>query len=179
MKTVLMFSGGLDSTVVRSLLAGDVECVFFDYGQPHAARELEAARTIEPDVKVMALPPMPMAGRVGSASVVPARNLAMVSVAASYALQIGAGRVVSGVNAADHDVYPDCRPAFNSALNRLLFETYGVHYATPLAGKTKREVVNLGRRLGAAIATSWSCYEGNDEPCGACGACTVRAEAGA
>jgi len=178
MKTVVLFSGGLDSTVLMHTLAGELYPVFCDYGQPHLEAEYAAAERIWPSkLIVIELPQLTMPGRIGKASVVPGRNLLMVAAAAAYALSIGASRVVSGVNATDHDVYADCLPEFNTNLDRLLYSTYGVRYVAPFENTTKAEIVALGRECGAPIADSWSCYNGGDEPCGECSACHARAEA--
>jgi 7-cyano-7-deazaguanine synthase len=87
-------------------------------------------------------------------------------------------------NAVDYSGYPDCRPEYFDAMRRALFEgsklakQYGVSMdiETPVLRMTKAEIVKLAVRLGAPLEHTWSCYEGEEIPCGACDSCLLRAK---
>jgi 7-cyano-7-deazaguanine synthase len=89
-----------------------------------------------------------------------------------------------GANALDYSGYPDCRPEFYEALERVLFQgsklgsAYGVsiRIEAPIVGLRKLEIARLGLEVGAPLELTWSCYEGGERPCGACDSCLLRAE---
>ena len=121
---------------------------------------------------------------------VPARNLIFLSYALSYAEVLQAQYVFIGVNAVDYSGYPDCRPEFIQRFQALAdFSTKSaavdrrhIEIATPLQTLSKKEIVLLGRRLGAPLALTHSCYKGGKKACGVCDSCRLRlkgfAEAG-
>lgn len=200
---MVLLSGGIDSAVV---LANEIAhgrtpraCVAFDYGQRHH-RELgaavEVARYYAVPLTVLRLPARLLAGSaltgagevpVGlhyadpgqSATVVPNRNLVFLALAAAEAVRAGASEVLFGAHAGDAAVYPDCRPEFVAAADKVFRLACGVAVRAPLLAMDKRGVVALGRRLGVPFPLTWSCYLGADEPCSKCGACVERYEAGA
>jgi 7-cyano-7-deazaguanine synthase len=197
--SVLLLSGGLDSLVMLAACAKtDVLCMTFFYGQKHA-REIEHAERIADAYKSRhmivdisgAFPPCPMTGAgvipagkkhddpAQSATVVPNRNAVMISVAASWASTHRDKFVLIGCHASDHAVYQDCRPKFLATMGVAVMAGCGASLKAPFAHKTRREVVEIGRLAGVDFSLAWSCYEGGDKPCGACGACVERQEAGA
>ena len=114
---------------------------------------------------------------------VPARNLIFLSVAMGVAEARDVDAVTIGVNALDYSGYPDCRPEFISsfastaalALKRGV-EGDPIEVRTPLLDLTKADIVRLGVSLGAPLELTWSCYRGDDRPCGSCDACALRAK---
>ncbi len=191
-KFIHLFSGGLDSTVMLYDLLDQenhVHCLLFHYGQKHAARELACAeatcKKLSVPFNIIDLPPIlftrsRLTGEKGilkgAATVVPNRNMVLISMAASYALSNGGTAVTWAANADDAEIYPDCRMEFYKSLNSALriCDTRRMEIHAPYLVKTKREVVEKGRALGVPFGETWSCYEGGAEPCGICGACEVR-----
>jgi 7-cyano-7-deazaguanine synthase len=181
MKVVVLFSGGIDSTVVLRLMEQHERLpLAFDYQQPHSI-ELERAGMICHEqgllLNVMKLPKMPKINDVVFAG----RNAVFLSLAAGFALENGAEKVVIGCNASDHERFPDCRPRFIESMNRALHAAYGVNVEAPLLMSDKRQIVSMADRLGIDLRATWSCYQPTDEgrPCGECLACQVRKDAGA
>ena len=199
MKTTLIYSGGLDSTVLLYWLLSnkhEVRAVSFNYGQRHK-REIEAARTIcqlrNVPHEVVAIPPlrgsvltdagdMPhghYAAENMKQTVVPNRNMVMLAYAASLAIAEKCDAVAYGCHAGDHTIYPDCRVEFVNAM-RLAFDLCDwskLQLLTPFVHDDKTEIVRVGRRLKVPFQLSWTCYEGGNEPCGQCGSCVERSEA--
>jgi 7-cyano-7-deazaguanine synthase len=204
---VALLSGGLDSVVALAAAARESRPLLsltFDYGQPAAARELEAAgkvaahygckhrgielgwyRQLLPaafSAGGAAVPEPEEPGQASAAAVwVPGRNLAMIAIAAAWAEKLGAGEVVTGFNLEEAASFPDNSAEFVAAANRALeFSSGGkVSVNAPLSGMTKAAIVKLGRELGAPLALAWSCYRGGTEPCGRCESCQRRAAADA
>jgi 7-cyano-7-deazaguanine synthase len=116
-------------------------------------------------------------------TVVPNRNMVMLSMAAGIAISNNCTGLVTGVHAGDHDVYPDCRPEFIEALNKTLLvanagfvsDGFGVH--APFMNMHKSQIVTLGAELGVPFEKTWSCYKGGDIHCGRCSTCVERIEA--
>ena len=199
MKAVLLLSGGIDSTVaLASALSDgiDVRAVSFDYGQTHV-RELVSAAAVA-DHYGISRTVIDLRGIFGSSSaltsgqeipethasgpdatVVPGRNLVMLSVALSIAEQDGAALVIIGANADDNLGYRDCRPDFISAVDNVARLGTGnrLRVYAPFVAMTKREVIAKGAGLDAPLDLTWSCYRGNAEPCERCGACEAIREA--
>ena len=113
---------------------------------------------------------------------VPARNFIFLSYALSYAEAIGAERILIGVNALDYSGYPDCRPAFieqfqqvaNYATKAAAVDKKEILIETPLLNLSKKEIVELGTKLGAPLHVSHSCYRGGEKACGVCDSCQLR-----
>lgn len=202
MSTVVLLSGGMDSTALASTLGpGGFHAVSVDYGQRHGARELAAARAIAkayevPHVVVDLAPlrailggsaltsdlPVPeghYAEATMAATVVPNRNAILLMVAVGYAQAHDCTRVLAAMHAGDHPIYPDCRPEFVAAANHAAYlATEGhVHIAAPFAGYSKADIARIGQEHGAPFALTWSCYKGGQLHCGRCGTCTERAAA--
>jgi 7-cyano-7-deazaguanine synthase len=203
MKTVLIYSGGLDSTVLLHELKAwnDLDCaVSVDYGQRHR-RELEAAESIcdELDVHHIVLPIRWFAKHVTHSSqtgateppeghyadesmkvtVVPNRNMIMLSMAAAIAIDRGVPAIAYAAHAGDHTIYPDCRPAFIETMQRALTQCHftPLTLRTPYSTISKAAIVQLGYMLHVPMHKSYSCYAGRPAHCGKCGTCTERREA--
>jgi 7-cyano-7-deazaguanine synthase len=198
MKTVLIYSGGLDSTVLLNHLLrmnDDVTCLHFNYGQRHYVRELGAAKcfaeVVEVDISKFVgrhfksallgqgdIPEGHYADRSMSATVVPFRNGIMLAMAAGYAKSVGAKCLAIANHSGDHPIYPDCREQFIQAMARAVeLGTPGVQIISPFCCKTKTDIVRLGDELGVAMEKTWSCYKGGEIHCGKCGTCYERKEA--
>jgi len=214
-RAVCLLSGGMDSAVstAEALHAGfEVHALSFDYGQRHrveleaaarVAASLGAARHVTLRVDLRAFGgsaltadiavPKDRLGHDGAddeipVTYVPARNTIFLSFALAWAETLGAHDLFIGVNAIDYSGYPDCRPAFVAAFERLanLATRAGVEAAergerairvhTPLLRLTKAGIVRLGRELGVPLDRTVSCYDPGPvgEPCGHCDACLLR-----
>ncbi len=206
---VILLSGGMDSGVALYWArAKGYRCraLSFDYGQRHRI-ELQFARRLAREagcpwelVKFrlpwtqassllnvrQALPHHRPAqiGRGGIPSTyVPARNTIFLSFALAGCDAWGADAIVIGANAIDFSGYPDCRPAYFSALRRVAERgtRLGVKGSSPaiiapLLKMNKSQIVHLGRRLKVPFELTWSCYAGRVRPCGRCDACALRAK---
>jgi len=207
MNIVAIVSGGMDSVTLAHHLADAgrlSHVVSFDYGQRHA-RELTfaalCAQRLDARHSIIAMPDLAdllstsaltgdgevpeghYAEETMRATVVPNRNMIMLSIAAGVAIAEAADGVAYAAHAGDHFVYPDCRPEFARALERALelgnvgFAVGSFHLATPFINITKAGIVDIGERLGVPWAETWSCYVGGEVHCGRCGTCVERAEA--
>ena len=200
MKIVLILSGGMDSvTLLHKFLdeGSEVVTLSFDYGQKHA-KELQSAKYWSDLLGVrhdtinmqgifsgsaltgdVLMPMTDYSVESMKQTVVPNRNMVMLAIATSKAIQIGADAVAYAAHAGDHEVYPDCRPAFVNALSAAIVRcdwSY-VQLLVPFLEWTKKDIAAEARRLGVDLGKTWSCYEGGDTPCGRCGACRSREEA--
>jgi len=216
---VLLLSGGLDSTTLLALAVRDgfaVHALSFRYGQRHE-RELEAARRVAArygavehrvaeidlrlfggsaltaDVPVPKDRPAEAMGAGVPVTYVPARNTIFLAFALAYAEVVGAADIFIGVNALDYSGYPDCRPEYVAAFERManLATAAAVEggrplrIRAPLVDLTKAQIVRLGLDLGVDYALTTSCYDpdADGRACGRCDACQLRlrgfAEAGA
>jgi len=203
---VIIFSGGMDSgTLLWDLYTiapwREIHALTFDYGQRHK-REIECAKrfikecdnvthkVISLDVlndvapscltrPSMEVPHGAYDGDNMRTTVVPNRNMVMLSLAISYAIGIGAGNVYYGAHAGDHTIYPDCRPEFVNAMTAATSAgTYvGVQILAPYTDITKADIARHGKKLGIDYAETWSCYKGEEIQCGKCGTCRERKEA--
>lgn len=205
-RAVVIYSGGMDSfTVLHEALyrETDVHALSFNYGQRHS-KELEFAhavckmnsiphqvvdlRNINSLVQGssltsdIAVPEGHYAESNMKQTVVPNRNMIMLSLAVGYAVSIGADGVYCGAHAGDHDIYPDCRFEFFQALNRatMIANYQPVELHVPFIEYGKTEILQRGAELGLSsldYAFTWTCYNGREAACGRCGACVERQEA--
>lgn len=117
-------------------------------------------------------------GQTPVSTYVPFRNGLFLSSAASIALSKGCEVIYYGAHADDSAgfAYPDCSPAFNSAMNEAIIEGSGhqLRIEAPFVDIPKSEIVKTGLELGVPYELTWSCYEGGDKPCGKCGTCIDR-----
>jgi 7-cyano-7-deazaguanine synthase len=207
MKAVCLLSGGLDSSTCLAVARRDgFECyaLSFDYGQRHRV-ELESAariakffgvkehRTVKIDLRVFGGSALTDDIDVPKAGVspdgipityVPARNTIFLSFAMAWAEVLECSDVFIGVNAIDYSGYPDCRPEFIEAFERManlatkaaVEARTRLRIHTPLASLNKAAIIRLGAEVGVDFALTHSCYDpdANGRPCGACDSCVLR-----
>ncbi len=215
-KAVCLLSGGLDSTTTLACARHDgfeTYALSFDYGQRHRL-ELEAAdrvarslgavvhKTIAIDLRAfggsaltddIAVPKHHNKSELGvgiPVTYVPARNTVFLSIALAWAETLGAQDIYLGVNAVDYSGYPDCRPEYIEAFERMArlatragVEGAGLTIHAPLIRLSKAEIIRLGTSLGVDYGLTHSCYDPQQGlACGACDSCLLRragfAEAG-
>ncbi len=202
---IAVYSGGMDSTVMLYAMREqgvDIrDALSIDYGQKHR-KELEAAAEvcallgIEHQVADLRA----MAGLFGSCglvdaqtevpeghyeedsmkqTVVPNRNMILISVATAWAITKKVDAVAYAAHSGDHAIYPDCREVFADALDRAiqLCDWSAVRLYRPFVNVSKAEIAREGVRLGAPLEKTWSCYKGGALHCGKCGTCIERREA--
>lgn len=215
-KAVVLLSGGLDSSTTLAIAHAqgfELHTLSFDYGQRHQ-REVEAAaavarhygvtrqKTVTIDLRAFggsaltADIPVPHARSLEAMAqdipitYVPARNTIFLSFALAYAEVTGANDIFLGINAIDYSGYPDCRPEYLEAYERVANlatkasaqdgRRFRLH--APLITMSKADIVRKGRELGVPFELTWSCYEGGEAACGTCDSCLLRlngfAEAG-
>lgn len=195
MKTVVLLSGGVDSSTALALMINQGEDIFaltVDYGQRHR-REIKAATDVANYYRIKHLvarvDPLLFSGSaltVGrevpdchanepDATYVPARNTVLLALAAARAESIGATKIVIGANADDEAGYPDCRRKYVEAFRDVLQlgTLKHVWLMAPLIGMTKADVLREAAKLEVPLSLTWSCYRGGSEPCGRCGACEM------
>jgi len=202
---VVLLSGGLDSATALYWAKSQgyaLHAVSFHYGQRHdrevrSALELARRAGAAPHEALLpilgaeassltnrkkALPNLPLAeiGRGGIPSTyVPARNTLFLSSALSLADALGASAIVIGANVLDYSGYPDCRPDFLCAFEkvaRLGSRCRRLRVLAPLIKLDKAGIIRLARRLGVPLELTWSCYNGGKTPCGRCDSCKLRAK---
>ncbi|NKQ12703.1 7-cyano-7-deazaguanine synthase QueC [Pseudomonas sp. SST3] len=205
-KAVILLSGGLDSaTVVAMAGAQGYACytMSFDYGQRHRA-ELQAAERVAQQLSVVehkvigmnlnciggsaltdsSIPVPEVLDEGIPVTYVPARNTLFLSLALGWAEVLGARDIFIGVNAIDYSGYPDCRPEFVEAFERMAnlatkagVEGRGFAIRAPLQDLSKAEIIQAGIRLGVDYAMTVSCYQADDDgrACGKCDSCRLRA----
>lgn len=112
-------------------------------------------------------------------TVVPNRNMILLSLAGGHALSIDFDTVAYAAHAGDHTIYPDCRPEFANAMERALgladWKKLSLH--RPFVNLTKADLVEIGLQVKAPMEYTWSCYAGREKHCGKCGTCVERKEA--
>ena len=207
---VVLVSGGMDSAVVVAIARAQgfaVHALSVRYGQRHTS-ELDAAakvarslgavahKTVSVDLRSIGGSALtdeaievpldhPAAPDEIPVTYVPARNTIMLSIALGWAEVLGAADIFCGVNAVDYSGYPDCRPEFIEAFERLAnlatkagVEGAGIRVHAPLQHMSKADIVRAGLRLDVDFAATVSCYRADAEgrACGHCDACRLRAE---
>ena len=112
-------------------------------------------------------------------TVVPNRNMIMISVAASLAIKNKCEYLWYAAHAGDHEIYPDCRPEFISKLGEVLkiCDYHEIVFEAPFKGMTKGEIIKEGLNMDLDYSKAWTCYEGKENPCGKCSACLERQNA--
>lgn len=204
-KAVVIYSGGMDSYTLLSYVCrsgyNEVHALSFDYGQRHK-KELEYARRVTREqgiphkvVDITAInsllqgssltqPDLPVpeghyAEPTMKQTVVPNRNMIMLSLAVGYAVSIKAIDVFYGAHAGDHAIYPDCRGEFIDAMNAVtrIANFIPVTILAPFLSMDKGDIAILGKNMRLDYSQTWTCYKGEALPCGKCGACVERAEA--
>lgn len=204
-KAIVLLSGGLDSATVLALARKqglDCYTLSFDYGQKTRA-ELEAAAQIATTLGAVDHQCLRLdLGKIGGSALtdegiavpeketegipvtyVPARNTVFLSFALGWAEVLGADRIFIGINAVDYSGYPDCRPEFVSAFERMAnlatkagVEGITIKIETPLIDLSKAEIIEQGTALGLDYAMTVSCYQADPQgnACGKCDSCRLR-----
>jgi 7-cyano-7-deazaguanine synthase len=204
---VVLLSGGLDSATVLAIARSDgwtCRALTIDYGQRHRA-ELDAARRVAEALgaaehrvarvdlrafggsaltdEAIEVPRAPSAGI--PVTYVPARNTIFLALALAHAEVSASDAIFTGVNAVDYSGYPDCRPEFLAAFEKLAnlatrraVEGAPIAIKAPIVHLAKAEIVRLGHALGVDYALTVSCYEADAQgrACGECDACRFRRE---
>jgi 7-cyano-7-deazaguanine synthase len=204
MLAVVLASGGMDSCVTAAVAVSECDAaamLHVSYGQRTEKRELRAFHDIADfyGVERRLATNIAHLAQIGGSSLtdrkievsradleaqgiptsyVPFRNAHLLSIAASWAEVIGAGRIYIGAVAEDSSGYPDCRPEFYEAFERVIEvgtkpETR-IKIVTPVIHLRKSEIVRRGVSLGAPLHLSWSCYSREDVACGECDSCALR-----
>lgn len=207
MKSLTLLSGGLDSATCLAIAKAEgflCHAISFRYGQRHQV-ELEAASKVAKALGAVghvivnidlsqfggsaltsANIPVPKDGVAGGIPVtyVPARNTVFLSLALAYAETLGARDIFIGVNALDYSGYPDCRPEYIAAFEKMAnlatkagVSGEGFRIRAPLINMTKAEIIRKGKSLGVDYSLTISCYDPSPEgvPCGQCDSCRIRA----
>jgi 7-cyano-7-deazaguanine synthase len=202
-KAVVIFSGGMDSfTILNKVIEqGDIPyALSFNYGQRHkkeldyaaracgilginhkiidisAINELIGGSSLTDDIDV---PEGHYEEDSMKQTVVPNRNMILLSMAVGYAVSIDAPEVYYGAHSGDHAIYPDCRPQFVDAMNNVcaIANYESVVIKTPYLHNSKIEILADGLKMGLDYGLTWTCYNGQEKACGQCGACQERLEA--
>jgi len=175
----------------------EVNAVTFDYRQKHS-NEIVCARKICQKLHIphkiidvgflneiapssltrkdWEVPEGNYAGENMKQTVVPNRNMVLLSIAGAYAIGINANHLFYGAHAGDHTIYPDCRPAFVSAMTTAfhLCDWNDVILEVPYQYMSKADIVKRGLSLNVDYSMTWTCYKGGEKPCGKCGSCDER-----
>lgn len=200
---VVIYSGGMDSFTLLHLARKEghqVSALSFNYGQRHV-RELDAASAVcealnlsHKVIDIRALNEV-MAGSALTSeidvpeghyaeasmksTVVPNRNMILLSLATGYAITVNASEVWYGAHGGDHAIYPDCRPEFVEKMDAVCrianYEPVAVQ--APFLSLDKTEILAQGLEMDLDYAKTWTCYNGRDRACGKCGSCVERLEA--
>ena len=202
-KVVVIFSGGMDSYTVlnKAIRDGfDVYALTFDYGQRHvkeidyakrackalgvhhkivdisAINGIIAGSSLTDDIEV---PEGHYEGDNMKQTVVPNRNMILLSLAVGYAVSLDATKVYYGAHSGDHAIYPDCRPEFVKKMQDVcaIANYDAVDIVVPYLNNDKIEILTDGLKMGLDYGQTWTCYNGRERACGKCGACQERLEA--
>jgi 7-cyano-7-deazaguanine synthase len=204
MRKVVLLSGGMDSLVCLAeahAAGGEIYALHLDYGQKTSVRETAAFGAICDhyglDAGHRKIVSMAFLRQIGGSSLtddamavnqaglkpgipssyVPFRNSIILSLAVSWAETLDAKEVYVGANFEDSPGYPDCRPEYYEAMNRVVAlgtRDGDIRLLTPVLRLHKKDVVARGRALGVPFEKSWSCYVANDRACGKCDSCLLR-----
>ncbi|WP_290596329.1 MULTISPECIES: 7-cyano-7-deazaguanine synthase QueC [unclassified Archaeoglobus] len=208
MKCVMLLSGGVDSSTLLYYLLDKgyrVYALTFYYGQKHS-KELESAKKVAENAKSRGevehitvdistihdlisfgaltgkeeIPKKFYTEESQKITIVPNRNMILLSIAAGYAVKMSAKEVYYAAHLSDYSIYPDCRKEFVKALDTAVYLGNlwnPVEVKAPFVDMTKADIVKLGLRLDVPYELTWSCYEGGERPCLSCGTCLERTEA--
>ena len=200
--SVVVLSGGLDSATLLYHLRAEgqtLRTLSFDYGQRHAAKELACAERLAGELGLewrsidltslasafgrnaltddsLAVPSGPYAPATMAQTLVPNRNMVLLSAALSWAIATGSRAVAFGAHAGDYTPYPDCRPEFAAAMDAAARVCHDppIRVLAPFIEWSKAQIVARGAELGVPFARTWSCYRGGAIHCGECGTCLDR-----
>ena len=202
-KVVVIYSGGMDSFTVlnKALQQGhDVYALSFDYGQRHV-KELKVAAGVCEKLNVphkivdisainqliggssltdnIDVPEGHYEEESMKSTIVPNRNMILLSLAVGYAVSLKASKVYYGAHSGDHAIYPDCRPEFVKKMDDVcrIANYDAVEIFSPYLNNTKIDILTDGMTMGLDYSQTWTCYNGREKACGKCGACQERLEA--
>ncbi|WP_435237162.1 7-cyano-7-deazaguanine synthase QueC [Psychromonas sp. PT13] len=203
-KVVVIYSGGMDSfTVLHKAIEQGLTpyALTFDYGQRHI-KEIEVAKDVckELGVNHKIIDISAINQLIGGSSltdssievalghyeeenmkstVVPNRNMILLSLAIGYAVSIGAEQVYYGAHSGDHAIYPDCRPEFVEKMNNVaaIANYEKTEIFSPYLNSNKIGILKDGLAMGLDYSKTWTCYNGREKACGQCGSCVERLEA--
>lgn len=203
-KVVVIYSGGMDSyTVLHKAIEQGLTpyALTFDYGQRHV-KEIQVAKQVceELQIEHKIIDITAINQLIGGSSltdssidvalghyqqenmkstVVPNRNMILLSLAIGYAVSIGAEKVYYGAHSGDHEIYPDCRPIFVEKMNEVAavanYEATEIY--SPYLQSDKIGILKDGLQMGLDYSKTWTCYNGREKACGKCGSCVERLEA--
>ncbi|WP_018984471.1 7-cyano-7-deazaguanine synthase QueC [Salinimonas chungwhensis] len=200
---VVIYSGGMDSYTVlnKALREGKTPyALSFDYGQRHK-KELDYAEKVCKRLSIahkivdissinslvggsaltsdIAVPEGHYEEPSMQTTVVPNRNMILLSLAIGYAVSLDATKVYYGAHSGDHAIYPDCRPEFVQKMNDVsqIANYSPVEIVTPYLLESKTAILADGLFMGLDYSETWTCYNGREKACGKCGACQERLEA--
>jgi 7-cyano-7-deazaguanine synthase len=205
-KAVVLLSGGMDSCVTAAIAGRthQIAVLHASYGQRTERRELESFHKLADHFQAftrlavrldyfaaiggssltdtrLAVNDADLSSKDIPNTYVPFRNAHFLSIATSWAEVIGATKIFIGAVWEDSSGYPDCRPEYYEAFNRLIRlgtrPATNIAVETPLIYLTKREIVQSGYELGAPLELTWSCYRDSDRACGVCDSCALRLRA--
>jgi 7-cyano-7-deazaguanine synthase len=205
-KAVVLMSGGMDSCVTASIASQtyQIAALHVSYGQRTEARELQSFHAVADYLCVtdrlavqldhfrtiggssltdprMAIREADLESREIPNTYVPFRNAHFLSIATSWAEVLGASKIFIGAVWEDSSGYPDCRPEYYEAFNRVIKAgtrpSTNITIETPLIHLSKREIVQKGAEIGAPFHLTWSCYRDSDVACGVCDSCALRLRA--
>lgn len=204
-KAIVLLSGGMDSLVCAGIALKEnykVSFLHMNYGQKTSARERRSFDDIAEFYKIpdkdRKIIDMTFLKQIGGSSLtdesisvksyqgdskeipdsyVPFRNSIILSLAVSWAEVVGATKLFIGANYEDSPGYPDCRPSYYEAFNKVIKEgtkAGNIEIFTPVINMKKRDIVLKGQDLKVPFALSWSCYKSDDKACGQCDSCALR-----
>jgi len=206
-KAVCLLSGGMDSSTLAYLARNqgyDIYALHFMYGQMTEKRELACAKAIAESLNAAEFLKIPLAhfSLIGKSSLtdasmeiedygegdpslpntyVPFRNANLLSIATSFAEARDADAIFIGVQASDYAGYPDCRPEFIDAFQKVMdigtSQEAKIRLLSPFVKMNKTDIIKTGIKLGVPYELTWSCYKNNEEACGRCSSCHFRLEA--
>lgn len=203
-KVVVIYSGGMDSyTVLHKAIQQGLTpyALTFDYGQRHV-KEIDVARQVcaELGINHKVIDISAINELIGGSSltdnsidvalghyqeenmlstVVPNRNMILLSLAIGYAVSLKAEQVYYGAHSGDHAIYPDCRPEFVAKMNDVaaIANYEKTEIFSPYLNDDKIGILKDGLAMGLDYAKTWTCYNGREKACGHCGSCVERLEA--
>ena len=201
-KIIVVYSGGLDSFTLlnEAIRSGkDVSALSFDYGQKHnkelhfvekfctqesidskivdvsSIKELFQGSSLTDEIDI---PKGHYEDVSMKSTVVPNRNMILISLALGYAVTKEAEEVWFGAHSGDHAIYPDCRPEFVEKMDAVarIANSFPIAVKAPYIAMSKTEILAIGLNMQLDYGLTWTCYEGKELACGSCGACHERLE---
>ena len=205
-RAVVLMSGGMDSCVTAAIArqSYEIAALHASYGQRTESREIQSFQALADHFGAFTRLAVKLDhfGAIGGSSLtdssmvireadlssneipntyVPFRNAHFLSIATSWAEVLGATRIFIGAVWEDSSGYPDCRPEYYEAFNRVIRAgtrpSSNITIETPLIHLSKHEIVRKGINLGAPFHLTWSCYRDSDVACGVCDSCALRLRA--